>query len=80
MKLHQIIQCFNQFIWNLKRLLLVIIFQRGLQGLSDKSIKIHAASNNGLEPALNHINTKLQVKLDDYCLKQDKVTFLLKNK
>ena len=35
---------------------------------------------NGLEPALNHINTKLQVKLDDYCLKQDKVTFLLKNK
>ena len=80
MKLHEIIQCFNQFIWNLKRLLLVIIFQRGFQGLSDKSIKIHAVSNNGLEPALNHINTKLQVKLDDYCLKQDKVTFLLKNK
>ena len=43
--------------------------------LSDESIKPPTASNNSLTPALNHINTKLRVKFDESCLKQEKVTF-----
>ena len=40
------------------------------KGLSDKSIKSPVASNNSL-----YSNTKIRVKLDDRCLKQEKVTF-----
>ena len=39
------------------------------KGLSDKSIKPPAASNNSFAPGLNHINTKIQVEYDENCLK-----------
>ena len=45
------------------------------KGLSNKSIKAPPASNNSLAPVLNYISTKLQVKFNGSCLKQDKVTF-----
>ena len=41
----------------------------------DKSIKVLAASNNSIAAALNYINTKLQIKFDGSCSKEDKVTF-----
>ena len=40
----------------------------------DQNIKLSAASNNGLVPALNYVNTKSRAKFDGSCLKQDKVT------
>ena len=43
--------------------------------LSSESIKPPAASNESLAPALNYINTKLRVKFDGSCLKQDELTF-----
>ena len=45
------------------------------KSLSDENIKPPHASNNSTVLALNYINTKLQVKFDRICLKQDKVTF-----
>ena len=49
------------------------------KGLSDKSTKPPATSNNSIDLALNYIlnyiNTKLQVKFDGSCLKQGRVTF-----
>ena len=57
----------------------MIIFQRGdLKDCLMKSIKLPAAFNKSLASTLNHINSKIQVKLDKSCLKQDKVTFTLK--
>ena len=53
------------------------ISARKSKGLSDESIKPPAASNNSLAAELNHINTKLQLKFDGHCSKQDKVTFTL---
>ena len=44
------------------------------KGLPDESIKPPTASKNSF-PAINHINTKLWVKFDRKCLKQEKVTF-----
>ena len=44
-------------------------------GLSDESIKSSAASNISLAPALNYINTKIKVKFNGNCLKQENVTF-----
>ena len=43
------------------------------KAFSDESIKSPAASNNSLDPALNHI--KLRVNFDVSCLKQEKETF-----
>ena len=43
--------------------------------LPDGSLKISDASNNSLASAINHIKTKLQVKFDESCLKQQKVIF-----
>ena len=75
----KIIWCSNKFISILKRLTKVIIFQRGdLKDCLMKSIKLPAAFNKSLASTLNHINSKIQVKLDKSCLKQDKVTFTLK--
>ena len=37
------------------------------KGLSDESIKPPVASNNSIAAALNHINTKSQVKFDGSC-------------
>ena len=48
------------------------------KGSFDKSIKPPATSNNSLAPASNHINTKLQVKFNGHCLKQDKAIFTQK--
>ena len=57
----------------------MIIFQRGdLKDCLMKSIKLPAVFNKSLASTLNHINSKIQVKLDKSCLKQDKVTFTLK--
>ena len=44
------------------------------KGLSDEIIKPPATSNDSLSPVLNHSNTKIRVKLDGSCLKQDKFT------
>ena len=38
---------------------------------SIKWIKLPATFNNSLAPALNQINTKLRVKFDGSCLKQE---------
>ena len=46
--------------------------------MSDESIKPPEASNNSLAVALNHVETKLQVKFEGNFLKQDKVTFTYK--
>ena len=35
-------------------------------------------SNNSLAPAMNCIDSKMQVKLDGNCLKQDRLTFTYK--
>ena len=48
------------------------------EGLSDKIIKPPASSNNSHAPALNHINTKLRVKVYGHCLKQDEEKFTYK--
>ena len=57
----------------------MIKFQRGdLKDCLMKSIKLPAVFNKSLASTLNHINSKIQVKLDKSCLKQDKVTFTLK--
>ena len=40
-----------------------------------ENIKTAAESNNCLISALNHINTKLRIKIHGHCLEQDKVTF-----
>ena len=45
------------------------------KGLSDERIRPTSTSNNSLTSESNYINTKLRVKLDGSCLKQDKVTF-----
>lgn len=45
---------------------------RKCKGLSDEINKPATASNNNLAPELNHNNTKLRVKLDRSCLKQEK--------
>ena len=42
------------------------------KGLSDESIKCPAAYRNILE---SYVSTKIQIKLDGSCLKQDKITF-----
>ena len=45
------------------------------KGLSDESIKPHATSNNSYSPTLHYINTKIRVKFDGSCIKQDKLAF-----
>ena len=47
-------------------------------GLSNEIVKHPVTFNNSLAPAVNYISTKTQVKFDDSCLKQDKVTFIHK--
>ena len=39
------------------------------------SIKSPIASNNNFAPALNYINTQIQVKFNGSRLKQDEITF-----
>ena len=40
--------------------------------LSDESIKLPGTYNHSLSPALNYINSKILIKYDGTCLKQDK--------
>ena len=62
-----------------KRLLIAIISRRGnVMDCLMKLLNIPVTFNNSLAPAVNYINTKTQVKFDDSCLKQDKVTFIHK--
>ena len=44
----------------------------------DQILTPPSVSNNSLATALNYINTTMRVKFDGSCLKQDKVTFTLK--
>ena len=55
------------------------ILTRKSKGLSDKNIKPPSASNATLVLTLNHISTKLQLKFDGHCFKNDKVTFTNKH-
>ena len=43
------------------------ILARKSKGLCDESFKPPATSNDNLAPVLNHINTKLHVKLYHHC-------------
>ena len=44
--------------------------------LSDEVIKPPATSDNSLAQALNYVGNKIRVKLDESCLKQDKITYI----
>ena len=44
-------------------------------GLSNKSIKPHATSNNSLSPRLSYYGTKIRVQFTKSCLKKPKFTF-----
>ena len=43
--------------------------------MPNESIKPPFTSDNSLAPSLNYITTKSRVKLQDQCLKQNKITF-----
>ena len=43
--------------------------------MSNGSIKLSTASNNGLAPKLSYINSKIPMTFDGSCLKQEKLTF-----
>ena len=43
--------------------------------LSDESIKPPSTSNKMLNPLLDYVGTKVRVKVNGNCLKQDKITF-----
>ena len=45
------------------------------KGLSNESIKTPSTSNNSLNPFLDYVNSKIRVKFNGSCLKQDKVTY-----
>ena len=46
------------------------------KGLSDQSIKPSSKSDYILNPGINYAdNAKIRIKLDESCLKQDKLTF-----
>ena len=47
--------------------------------MSDERINSPARTDNSLVSWLNYISVRLRIKLDDQCLKQDKVTFTHKN-
>ena len=45
------------------------------QGLSDQRLNSNTASNYKITPELSYYGTKIRVKFDGSCLKQDKVTY-----
>ena len=45
------------------------------KGLSDESIKPPSTSNKMLNPSVNYVGTKVGVKFNGDCLKQDKISF-----
>ena len=69
----KIILRFSQPINILKRVVIAIIFRQ--ENKRDYLIKVLNLLLPLINPALNRINTKLQVKFDGHCLKQDLVTF-----
>ena len=50
------------------------------KGLSNESITPPSAANNFLTPSLNYLGTKIRVKFNGSCLKQDKVTYTHRKK
>ena len=69
----KIILCISQPINILTRVVIAIIFRQ--ENKRDYLIKLLNLLLPLINPALNRINTKLQVKFDGHCLKQDLVTF-----
>ena len=69
----KIILCISQPINILKRVVIAIIFRQ--ENKRDYLIKLLNLLLPLINPALNRINTKLQVKFDGHCLKQNLVTF-----
>ena len=51
------------------------ILSRKSKGLSDESIKGLSTSNKMLNPSVYYVGTKIRVKFNRDCLKQDKITF-----
>ena len=53
------------------------MFYHGLsKGLSNESIKANSVSNNIINPVLlSYLDTKMRVKFNGNCLKQDKITY-----
>ena len=49
------------------------------KGLSDESIKSPSAPHNFLNLSLNYLGTKLRVRFNGSCLKQDKITYTKRN-
>ena len=47
--------------------------------MSNKSIRPPSTHDNSLAPSWSYIGTKMRVKFDRSCLKQDKITFTHKN-
>ena len=45
------------------------------KGLSDESIKSPTTSNKTLNPLVDYVCTKIKVKFNGDCLKQEKITF-----
>ena len=45
------------------------------KGLSNESIKAPTTSNKILNPTLNFVSTKIRVKFNGDCLKQEKITY-----
>ena len=45
------------------------------KGSSNESIKTPSTSNNSFNPFLDYVNSKIRVKFNGSCLKQDKVTY-----
>ena len=43
--------------------------------MSDESIKPPSTSNKMLNPSLDYVGTKVRVKFNGDCLKQEKITF-----
>ena len=51
------------------------VIERKLKGLSDESIKPLSTFDNSLNPQISYFdNSRIEIKFDGYCLKQDKVT------
>ena len=46
------------------------------KGLSDKSIKPPSTSNKMLNPSVGYVGTKIRVKFNGVCLKQEKIIFI----
>ena len=51
------------------------ILSQKSKGLSNESIKPSTTSNKILSPTLNSVRTKIRVKFNGDCLKQEKITY-----